>query len=274
MSNIYFELTREFNAAGVVAALTSGQAVVYYRIAMMSKDGDWIVRETEAATGRVLEVLACRGARYRAGAPLAVDWLRGGWSSHLVFHDPVGRRVRCDFFSRPPRLSSHEIDALFSAELPDDRLLVIGVEALIRMKQTQRAQDYPFVAGLAGLLPPEREIELTTDPDRLLELAGRFGGASPRPAVSAARDGDRRRVVIELALEIDAMQQADRVRLARYARAARGYLGEFQARRVELTGLPLPEAHRRLVALADKLLPRQLKEDGNGDAERGPAQHP
>ena len=44
--NIYFELTAAFNAAGRIAVLASGQAVVWYRLAMMSKDGDWILRET------------------------------------------------------------------------------------------------------------------------------------------------------------------------------------------------------------------------------------
>jgi hypothetical protein len=46
VGNIYFELTEAFNAREVTVALASGQAVVYYRIATMSKDGDWIVRET------------------------------------------------------------------------------------------------------------------------------------------------------------------------------------------------------------------------------------
>lgn len=43
--NVYFELTRAFNAAGPIAALASGQAVVYYRIAIMSKDGDRVIRD-------------------------------------------------------------------------------------------------------------------------------------------------------------------------------------------------------------------------------------
>ena len=38
--NIYFELTAAFNATQPVVALASGQAVVYYRVAIMSKEGD------------------------------------------------------------------------------------------------------------------------------------------------------------------------------------------------------------------------------------------
>lgn len=72
MTNIYFQLIRSFNEHGPVVALASAQAVVYYRIAIMSKEGDWIMRETSAACERVLAVLATRGARYRPGAPLDV----------------------------------------------------------------------------------------------------------------------------------------------------------------------------------------------------------
>ena len=39
LQNIYFELTEAFNAHGPTVALASGQAVVFYRIAIMSKDG-------------------------------------------------------------------------------------------------------------------------------------------------------------------------------------------------------------------------------------------
>jgi hypothetical protein len=56
--NVYFELTRAFNAAGPMVALASGQAVVYYRVAIMSKDGDWVIRETHEACARVLGILA------------------------------------------------------------------------------------------------------------------------------------------------------------------------------------------------------------------------
>ena len=62
MGNIYFDLTEAFNARQVTVALASGQAVVYYRVAIMSKDGDWIVRETPDACEQVLAELEKRGA--------------------------------------------------------------------------------------------------------------------------------------------------------------------------------------------------------------------
>ncbi|HYO15000.1 MAG TPA: hypothetical protein VE685_17540 [Thermoanaerobaculia bacterium] len=251
--NIYFELTEELNAEGFIAVLASGQAVVYYKIAMMSKDGDWILKETPEACRRVLEVLGQRGARYRSGAPLDVRWLAAGWSSHFEFIDLEGRRIRCDFLTRPPRVSPEDVAPLFEAK-PGESLLVIGLEPLIRMKQTQRAKDYPVIGELARLLPPEREIEWTTDPDRILELASVHGESSKRPPVRAARaGGSREDVVVELARELDRLQQQDRKRVEKYRAAAETFTREFLAARIgdkELT-----EAHSHVCQLAERWLP-------------------
>lgn len=43
--NIYLELTKLFNVGKLRAVLSSGQAAVLHRLAVMSKDGDWILRE-------------------------------------------------------------------------------------------------------------------------------------------------------------------------------------------------------------------------------------
>jgi hypothetical protein len=83
--SIYIELTNQFNAGRVRAILSGGQAAVLHRLAMMSKNGDWILREESETMEHVLSVLAGYGARYRFGAPLDVRWLSGGWSSHLEF---------------------------------------------------------------------------------------------------------------------------------------------------------------------------------------------
>lgn len=45
--NPYVELTAAFNRECLRAVLSSGQAVVLHRLAVMSKDGDWILRERE-----------------------------------------------------------------------------------------------------------------------------------------------------------------------------------------------------------------------------------
>lgn len=266
MANTYFALTEEFNAGASVAALGSGQAVVFYRVSMMSKDGDWVLREVADACRQVLSVLERHGARYRPGAPLDVRWLAGGWSSHFEFFDRDRRRIRCDFVSRPPRVPPAELEALFAHPAEPPGLLVVGVEPLIRMKRTQRAKDYPVIGELARLLPPAREIEMTTDPDRILELAPLHGAVSARPSVRAAhRRTPRHQVVTALATEIDAWQQEDAARVARYEGAARPYIAAF--RNAGLGALPLAEAHQAVLALAEELLPTALSKETSGHAD-------
>ena len=266
MGNVYFELTEAFNAEQPVVALASGQAVVFYRIAIMSKDGDWVLHETADACARVLAVLEARGARYRPSAPLDVRWLGGGWSSHFEFFDDRRRRIRCDFVSRPPRVPGAALARLFESA-SGDRLVCVDVESLILMKQTQRAKDYAAFGPLAALLPPEREIELTTDPDRVLALAPSAGAGSTRTAVRAARSGaGRRAVVIALAEEADELQQRDRRRMARYQSAAEPYLAECRA--LGVPGLPIREAHEKMCEAASRLLPVDVG-GADGDAERG-----
>jgi hypothetical protein len=85
------------------------------RLAIASKDGDWILREDQEALDHVLGELERRGARYRFGAPLDLRWLRGGWSCHFEFPHQ-GTRIRTDFFSRPPRLSPTRLAKLWQEQ--------------------------------------------------------------------------------------------------------------------------------------------------------------
>ncbi len=265
MANVYFDLTAAFNQHHPTAALASGQAVVFYRIAIMSKDGDWVIRETADACDRVRSILRAHGARYRLSAPLDVRWLQGGWSSHFEFFDDRRRRVRCDFVSRPPRVPPEMIEATF-APPPAGQPLVVDVESLIRMKQTQRAKDYAVIGPLAALLPPQREIELTTDPDRLLALSAAIGPPKTRPGVAAAAArADRRAMVIALAEEIDDQQQRDRARVERYEAAATPFLDYCRSQ--SLAELPIDEAHLRLIEAAERLLPQHPLERDDADAQ-------
>ena len=219
----------------------------------MSKDGDWVIRETPAACSTVMRELDVRGARYRLGAPLDVRWLSGGWSSHFELFDERRRRVRCDFVSRPPRASPAAVDRLFNRE-GSSAMNVVDLDTLIAMKQTQRAKDYAVIGELATLLPPEREVDVTTDPDRILALAPVFGKSSQRPCVRAGVTGtDRHAVVVALAEEIDERQQADRRRVDAYDAAARPYLEHCRAEGI--AALPLRDAHERMVDIAARLLP-------------------
>ncbi|HLQ38172.1 MAG TPA: hypothetical protein VK348_10240 [Planctomycetota bacterium] len=256
MANVYFDLTREFNSNGTVVLLSSGQAVVWYRLAIMSKDGDWIVREDAGSCARVLAVLAAHGARQRPSAPLDPRWLAGGWSSHFEFLDAQQRRVRCDFVSRPPRVSTAAIAALFAQPWPLAELPVIDLPSLIATKRTQRAKDYSVIGELAGRLPSAEEAACTTNVDRILELARDVTGVDREAIRLAQRGATREQVVVALAKEVDAMQRADRERIERYVRAAERYYREFHVQGLER--LPLAEAHQRAVRLADSMLPAQV----------------
>ena len=266
MANVYFDLTREFNRDGPTVFLASGQAVVYYRIAIMSKDGDWVIREHPDACARVLAVLARHGARHRPAPPLDVRWLAGGWSSHFEFLDDRQRRVRCDFVSRPPRVRADEVDGMFQRAAAGTSLLVVDPDILARMKQTQRAKDYPAIAEIAGLLPPGRQLLYTTDPDRILALAPAAGEGIDRPSVRAARAGaGRDRVVVELAREIDACRRRDARRVDAYVAASERYLEAF--RRMRIDELPLDRAHEEACALAERWLPTIPPEPERIDAD-------
>lgn len=156
MANPYLDLTAEFNRGRLRALISSGQAVVLHRLAIMSKDGDWILREDPEAVGHVLEVLARRGARYRLGAPLDVRWLAGGWSAHFEFRRE-GLRLRTDFVTRPPRISPAWLARIWE-DAAATRAEVIPLEPLAAIKLTNREKDYEaahriVTASAEGVLP-------------------------------------------------------------------------------------------------------------------------
>jgi len=132
--NIYLELTHQFNTGKVRAIISSGQAVVLHRLAIMSKDGDWILKEDIKTMSHILEVLARYKAQYRFGAPLDMRWMAGGWSSHFEFwHKQL--RIRTDFLTHPPRLNKSALEMLWqkqaSLELP-----FVGLKELAEIKKT------------------------------------------------------------------------------------------------------------------------------------------
>ncbi len=145
--NPYVELTADLNQGRLRAVLSSGQAVVVHRLAVMSKDGDWILREDDEALAHVLAVLGERGARYRFGAPLDRRWLAGGWSSHLE-HRLDRLRLRTDFVTGPPRISPDELAQIWR-DAEDEDVPVVGLEPLAELKKTNREKDYVVIGELA-----------------------------------------------------------------------------------------------------------------------------
>lgn len=258
MNNPYLELTAAFNEGRLRALLSSGQAVVVHRLAIMSKDGDWVLREDEEACGHVLRTLADRRARYRFGAPLDRRWLEGGWSSHFEYKWRA-MRLRTDFVSRPPRVDQRQLAAMWSdAEVASNK--VVPIEPLAALKLTRREKDYAVVGELARLMGDPRSQLLysrssrdlmalaAAHPEALAETTGR------RPLLAHIAGG---RAVLdqELDRERRSLMQADEERLARYGRAAERWADRWPDVEREVAGLPLLEAHAVVTARAEGLLP-------------------
>lgn len=255
---IYLDLTREFNAGRLRTILCSGQAVVLLRLAIASKDGDWILREEQEAIDHVLAVLEARGGSYRFGAPLDLRWLRQGWSSHFEFRDG-GMRVRTDFFSRPPRVPVDELQALWAEQEGRDPPFT-GPSILLRIKQTAREKDWPIVGELARLLPEPRDQLLHSRSARdLLVLARDHSDLCAamvvdRPALAAVGKGlDELRMALER--ERFAAMDRDVDRIRGYLTASQPWMSVWPEVEQQTAGKSLRRAHAVVVAYAERWLP-------------------
>jgi hypothetical protein len=269
--SIYVDLTREFNAGRLRAILSGGQAVVLHRLAMMSKDGDWILREDDEALTHVLKVLQARGARYRFGAPLDARWMAGGWSAHFEFNCEC-LRARADFVTRPPRISASELSGLWR-EQSGKPIPFAGAKLLAQMKKTNREKDYAVIGELARLLTDVRDQMLVSRSARDLialglrhpELAARL--ADRRPVLKAV-GGSREEVEAVLDAERRALMRANEARLGRYMRAAEPWAALWPAVQREIAERPLAEAHRLIVARAEGILPVNVEDMERDLSER------
>jgi hypothetical protein len=255
---IYLELTREFNAGRLRAILCSGQAVVLLRLAIASKDGDWVLREDQEAIDHVLAVLEAHGARYRFGAPLDLRWLRNGWSSHFEFQHE-GLRVRTDFFTRPPRVDAARLAQLWREQEGKDPPFT-GPRILLEIKKTAREKDWPVIGELARLLDDPREQMLCSRSARdLIELdrvhpalAARL--TETRPALAAVAKGlDELR--LELERERFAAMDADTARVRAFLGSAAALAQVWPQVQARTAGQPLRTAHALVVESARRWLP-------------------
>jgi hypothetical protein len=258
MSNPYLDLTAELNRGRLRALLSSGQAVVVHRLAVMSKDGDWILREDTEAMDHVLDVLSQHGARYRFGAPLDLRWLAGGWSAHLEFRQEA-LRIRTDFVTRPPRIAPEQLAQMWEqAQATGDD--VVAVEPLAAMKLTNRDKDYAVVGELARLMPhPSSQLLYSRSSRDLIKLAEEHPEAlaevvQQRPLLARIAEG---RDVLEEALDRERRMliRANEERLARYLSATEGWAKLWPDVQRQIEGLSLPAAHQLVISHAEGVLP-------------------
>jgi len=257
-TNIYLHLTEKFNAGRFRAIISSGQAVVLHQLAIMSKDGDWILREDEETFAHLLTVLDTFGARYRFGAPLDIRWMKGGWSSHYEFiQDDL--RVRTDFVTRPPRISRKRLAELWR-ELEQRAIPFVDAADLIEFKKTNREKDYAIIGELARLLTNvDDQLRYSRSARDIIDLceshpqiASRI--AQERPLLLAAEKG-----ISSLEAALDAERRGliheNERRLKKYLDAAKEWAENWKLVEREIVGMPLVRAHRIVVERAEKLLP-------------------
>jgi len=260
--SIYLDLTREFNDRRLRAVICSGQAAVLHRLAIASKDGDWILREDTETLDHVLAVLDRHGAKYRFGAPLDVRWMAGGWSAHFEF--TAGElRVRTDFFTRPPRVSAEELRDMWVEQEGSDPPFT-SARILAEMKKTERERDYPFIGELARRMPDPRDQFLySRSADDLITLAQRHGDlvvemTRQRPLLSRLGAG-RRALAEAIQLEMLDLMEENEDRLAAYRTASSAWAEDWPTLSRELQGRPLLEAHAVLVERAAGVLPEGVR---------------
>lgn len=256
--NIYLQLTEAFNKGRLRAIICSGQAVVLHRLAIMSKDGDWILRENEEALGHVLKTLESYGARYRFGAPLDARWMSGGWSAHFEF--PQGTlRVRTDFFTRPPRLSDEALLRIWQ-EQANQAIPFVNARDLADMKKTNRERDYAVIGELARLMTDAEDQLLYSRSARdLIRLGNRYpvlveSLKEMRPLLERVSEGIER---LEVALDAErrAMIHANEARLNAYYQASSDWRARWPQIASDIDGLPLTAAHKVIITGAEQSLP-------------------
>lgn len=229
-----------------------------HRLAIMSKDGDWILREDVEALNHVLSVLAEYDARYRFGAPLDARWLAGGWSSHFEFeHDRL--RIRTDFVTRPPRLDSERLAEIWLEQEGHDAPFV-NARDLAELKKTNREKDYAVIGELARMLTdPGDALLLSRSARDLTDLALKCPElvrtlAARRPLLNVISKGID---TLEAALDAErrALIHANERRLAAYMLAAEAWIQAWPDASREIHSRPLHEAHHIMVARAEPVLP-------------------
>jgi hypothetical protein len=206
----------------------------------------------------VLEVLEKRGARYRFGAPLDVRWMEGGWSSHLEFSADA-LRVRTDFVTRPPRLSSSDLSGLWR-EVGGADVPVVDPRRLAELKKTNREKDYAVIGELARLLTDPRDRLMLSRSARDLVTLGRdhpdlVSELLPQRPLLGLLDG----LIADLEAALDSERRtlihANEERLLAYVDAAADWRSLWPELDRRTEGMPLREAHEIIAESAAGTLP-------------------
>lgn len=262
MNNIYLELTNQFNTGRLRAIISSGQAVVLHRLAIMSKDGDWIIQEDTESTKHIISVLERFGARYRFGAPFDSRWLAGGWSSHFEFmHN--GMRVRTDFVARPPRIATDRLDKIWK-EQKNRKIPFVDLHDLAELKKTNREKDYAILGELARRMLPSIGLRYSRS---ARELINAYRKSSKKVITILNERGiplESTQSVEDMEIALDAERRRlihiNEHRLSKYSEASSGWAKRWKSIEKKVAGLPLSQAHEFIAEQAESILPVNLNE--------------
>lgn len=197
-----------------------GQACILYGAAEFSRDSDFVVLADRANLALLQSVLQELQAETIAVPPFAAQYLKKGHAVHFRCRHPEADGLRIDLMS--VLRGCDAFDALWNRRqtihLQDDAapVLVLSLPDLVQAKKTQRDKDWPIIRRLleadylAAAKPSQEKIVFWLRESRTPEILNRLCQTAPaqaaliaakRPAVAAARAGDRNKVADFLAQE-------------------------------------------------------------------------
>lgn len=264
--SIYQELTKQFNRGKLRVIICSGQAVVLHRLAIMSKDGDWILHEDKESLNYILSTLSQYNAKYRFGAPLDIRWMKGGWSSHFEFSWNK-MRIRTDFFTRPPRIPLLELKRLWEEHKSSD-LPFVNLKDLCEMKKTNREKDYVVIGEMARMMKNIDEQLLYSRSARdIIKLASEYpktllNVAKQRPLLARFTEG-REKLEELLDAEKRGLIRKNEERLSVFLKAAEKWSSIWPSIEKEVDGESLFTAHKKITQRAEMALPFTVRVKNN-----------
>lgn len=241
---------------GIACAITSGMACVHFGVAATTKDCDVLCDAAKSDEFR--ELLAGTGLRglfpvYRGNVspPLAVNWMRGGWTSHFIW-ETKPEAACLDIFGVAPRGRSPWGEDLRGIYAPPN--------VVAEMKRTNREKDWPFATALGGKMLNEGDAEgwlHLYDVDVMRQYAKHAmppdSLAGVRPLLGLAPFSDTLRVKRVLLAERAFWSELDELRVRIYQKPLRAY--RAAVRRESACSRPLAESHEIRLACAKAHLP-------------------
>lgn len=271
IETFYQELIRRARSSGITCAITGGMACVHYGVASTTKDCDLLC--TPDSAERLFDLLAdtrIQNAtpiyRGKISPPLDARWLKGGWTSHLLWATE-DEGVYLDVFGIAPRGSSPWENSIAG--------LYAGLHVVGEMKRTDRERDWPVATALGVKMLKAGDLRgwlHLFDAETMSAMMPEFDLPdeliSKRPVLELVRTGDDR---LRGALHCERMywHELDRVRLGIYRQALRPYVTAATRTGIPRTQELLVE-HELRVRLAEEFLAQNpLQDHGLEKMENG-----